>query len=71
MLTENEITRIAIKVVELLRRYDDEMVTTEEAAKLLGVSPGTVRRNKDKYHHTKTGDGRSARLLFKKSSLNK
>lgn len=69
MLTDNEINRIALKVVELLRKYDDEMVTTEEAAKILGVSPGTMRRNKDKFVHTKTGDAKTCRILFQKSSL--
>lgn len=71
MLSEYDINRIAIRVVELLRRYDDEMVTTEEAAKILGVTPGTVRRNKGKYVHTKTGDGKQGRLMFAKSSLMK
>lgn len=69
MLSENDINRIAVKVVELLRRFDDEMVTTEEAARILGVSTGTMRRNKDKFQHIKTGDGRSGRLLFRRSSL--
>lgn len=49
---------------------DGDMITTEEAARLLKVSPATVRRNKSLYPHVKEGSGSSqGRLLFSKKEI--
>lgn len=48
---------------------EPEMVTTEEAAKILGISPGRMRRIKDRFPHLKAGDSTRGRLLFKRDAL--
>lgn len=46
-----------------------EMVTTSEAAAILHVTPDHMRHIAHRYPHTKTGEGKQARLLFVRSAL--
>ena len=72
MLTDSEIERIAKRVVELLcsqQAADHDLLTTEEAARLLKVTPQTMRRNKDNYPHIKYGDNEQGQLRFLKSGI--
>lgn len=48
---------------------EPEMVTTEEAAKILGISANHLRRIKDRFPHVKAGENVQGKLLFKRDSL--
>ena len=67
-LHPDDIRAIATEVLRMMRLDQDEFVTTEEAAVILGVSPAWVRRTKNNYVH-KQKPGAHGRLLFQRSSL--
>lgn len=46
-----------------------EWIDTNEAAMVLGVTPGHLRRNKDRYPHIKNGEKQQGNLRFLRSSL--
>lgn len=50
-----------------------ELVTTNEAARILNITPGRLRQivctDPDRYPHTKTGSSKQAKLLFNRSAL--
>ena len=48
---------------------EPEMVSTEEAAKILSISTDRLRRIKDRFPHIKVGDSKQGKLLFVRSSL--
>lgn len=66
--------QLSIVVVEKLKKElakdrVPEMVTTAEAAKILGITACRMRQIAHKYPHIKRGEGKSAGLLFKRDSL--
>lgn len=64
------IKAIAKEVARLLRRDElPDMVTTEEAAGILGITPSRMRQIKDKFPHAKKGDKMQGKLLFRKADL--
>ena len=59
---------VAKAVAKKLRRdmkAHDRLLTTNEAAAVLGITPGYLRHNKDKYTCEKRGEGKQARLMWK------
>ena len=48
---------------------EPEYVNTNEAARILGVSPNYLRIVKDKYPHIKTGEHKQARIMFRRDAL--
>ncbi|MBO4787067.1 MAG: hypothetical protein J5510_08370, partial [Prevotella sp.] len=50
-------------------KKEKEYVTTAEAAEILGIAKGTMRFNKDKYPHIKSGDKQQGHLLFLRKAL--
>lgn len=54
-------------------RQEPEMVTTNDAAKLLGITPDRLRHivceDPHRYPHIKRGDGCHGRLMFVRDSL--
>lgn len=56
------------KVVEMTKEQP-EMVATEEAAKILGITPGHLRRIKDNFPHIKNGENKQGKLLFVRNAL--
>jgi uncharacterized protein (DUF2461 family) len=46
-----------------------EMVTTEEAARILNITPDWLRHIKDRFPHIKTGDTKQGKLLFVRDAL--
>ena len=68
------VLRLSVVVVEKLKkelRKDElpEMVTTTEAAKILGISAGRMRQIADRYPHIKKSDNKQGQLLFVRKSL--
>ena len=66
--------RLSVVVVEKLKKelakeQLPEMVTTAEAAKILGISAGRMRQIADKYPHIKRGENKQGQLLFVRKSL--
>ncbi|MBR4177070.1 MAG: hypothetical protein IKQ53_06695 [Bacteroidales bacterium] len=64
--------RIALRddLAKLVKKEQQpEMVTTSEAAAILHVTPDHMRHIAHRYPHTKTGEGKQARLLFVRSAL--
>ena len=53
----------------MLNEQPPEMVTTEEAAKILGIGPKRMRDIADRYPHIKRGDTPQSPLLFLRSAL--
>jgi hypothetical protein len=69
-LSSSSVERVAQRVVEiLLQRQTPDLCTTSEAAKILGITPAYLRRIADRYPHIKQGEGKQARLLFRKEGL--
>ena len=65
---------VAVVVVEKLKKelakeQLPEMVTTAEAAKILGISAGRMRQIADKYPHVKRGENKQGQLLFMRNAL--
>ena len=48
---------------------ETEYVDTEEAARILGMSPTYLRAMKDRYPHIKAGDHKQARIMFRRDTL--
>lgn len=46
-----------------------EMVSTHEAAKILGISDSRMRHIKDRFPHVKGGKKNQGKLLFKRDAL--
>ncbi len=46
-----------------------DMVSTEEAAKILGITPDRMRHIKDRFPHIKAGGNKQGKLLFVRDSL--
>lgn len=64
--------RIALRadLKELIKsEQEPEMVSTKEAAKILGIGTTRMRQIADRYPHIKRGDSPQAPLLFVRSSL--
>lgn len=71
-LDNKTIDRIASAVVAKLKNInDDEMVSTREAARLLGISTSRVRRlaQTGKLPCVKQGEHSQGRLMFPKKTL--
>ena len=71
-MSDREMRKLARLIAEELAtvlKPKDNLLTTEEAAKVLGVKPATLRRNKDRYPHVKAGYGSQGRLMFKREGL--
>ena len=69
-LDKATIRAIAEEVVKVMDEHKQpEFVTTEEAAKMLGITASWLRHTKHKYPHIKKGDGSKGRLLFSKDDL--
>lgn len=63
--------KTAVIVLRKLKEKEDvpEMVSTAEAARILGVTPGHMRRIADRFPHIKAGENRQGKLLFKRDAL--
>jgi hypothetical protein len=77
-LPQRQVDEIVHKLHILLRRdmkeFSEqqqlpEMVTTAEAAKILGISADRMRKVADRYPHIKKGDNKQGQLLFVRKSL--
>lgn len=51
------------------KENDDEYVSSEEAANILGVTPSYLRSMKNKFPHKKVGNHSQGRIFFLKSGL--
>lgn len=76
-MTKREVTldyatikAIASEVAKIIKRDElPELVTTEQAASILGISPARMRQIKDKFPHVKKGTDKQGKLLFSKKAL--
>ena len=70
MLNRATIRAIAKEVVTMLdERTKPKLVTTEEAARMLGISPSRVRQIKKRLDYVKSGEKGQSRLLFNAETL--
>ena len=62
---------ITASIVKQLKGKDVEpdVVSTEEAARILGITPDRLRRIKDRFSYSKAGGSSQGKLLFKRSTL--
>lgn len=64
---------VADEVVKKMRSVrnvaDTEYVDTDEAARILGMSPNYLRAVKDRYPHIKAGDTKQGRIMFRRDAL--
>lgn len=74
-LSQRAIDAIAMKVAVIVEKRLREkevfpdLVTTEEAARILHISKVRMRQIADQYPHIKAGDSRNSRLLFERKYL--
>lgn len=64
--------KVAILVEQRISRHLEkapEMVTTEEAARILNISPSRLRHIKDRFPHIKNGGNKQGKLLFIRDAL--
>ena len=67
---------VARKVAYLVRKdmqkelaKEPEMVSTEDAAKILSITPRRLRELKDRFPHIKSGENKQGKLLFVRDAL--
>lgn len=46
-----------------------KMVTTREAASILGITPGRMRQIAERFPHIKQGENKQGKLLFVRNAL--
>lgn len=77
-LNTRQIDEIAYKTALIVERRlaermkkkeQPEMVSTNEAARILNITPGRMRQIAHKYPHIKKGDSKQGQLLFDRKSL--
>jgi hypothetical protein len=76
-LSTHDIDAIAHKtamilLTKLLKEKDKhypDLVTTMEAAEILHITPARMRQIKNQYPYEKRGEGKQAKLLFKRDAL--
>lgn len=64
--------RAALIIVRKLKKHIEqppEMVTTSEAAQILGISTDRMRKIADRFPHIKQGDSKQGKLLFLRKAL--
>lgn len=63
--------KMALIVVKKMKEKEDfaDFVTTQEAARILHITPGRLLHIADRYPHIKVGDSRNGRLLFERKHL--
>jgi hypothetical protein len=69
---EDVARKVAFLVARNIKAAQDnspEMVSTEEAAQILGITPDRLRHIKNKFPHIKAGDNKQGKLLFKRDAL--
>ena len=73
IVAEQMAAKVAEEVVKKLKGNhsvgDTEYVDTEEAARILGMSPAYLRAVKDRYPHIKAGESKQGRIMFRRDSL--
>ena len=57
------------EVMKPMEDANQEWISTKEAALILGMTQGNLRRRKDKYPHIKNGDNNQGNLRFLRSAL--
>lgn len=56
--------------IQIKKDNEDALLSTEAAAKILGITPAHLRQIKDKYPYIKTGEGtKQGHLWFLRSGL--
>lgn len=63
------VDEVAKKLKSSCHLGETEYVDTEEAARILGMSPTYLRAMKDRYPHIKAGDHKQARIMFRRDAL--
>ena len=58
-----------IVLASIRQEVGPELVDTEEAARILSISPSRLRHIKDRFPHVKVGGTKQGKLLFKRSAL--
>lgn len=72
MLDTYTIRAIAEEVVKVMEeKKSPTLVTTEEAAKMLGISTRRLRQIKHKFGYVKAGDSKQGRLMFDADRLHR
>ncbi len=66
--------KTAVVLAKLLKKQEPpELVTTREAATIIGITPQRLRQivceNPNRYPHIKRGEGKQAQLLFDRKAL--
>ena len=64
--------KVALLVGKKLKeeaKKEPELVTTEEAARILHITPDRLRHTKEKYPHVKQGENKQGKLLFVRDAL--
>lgn len=58
-----------IVLAAIRQEIGPDLVDTEEAARILSISPSRLRHIKDRFPHVKVGGTKQGKLLFKRSAL--
>lgn len=65
-----DVSKAVVKRLRKEGKVEEDLLTTAEAAKVLGITPEHLRHVKDRYAPIKRGDGtKQGRLLFSRSNL--
>ena len=65
----HETAKIVVGELKKDREEKKEMVSAEEAARILGISKNYLRNIKDRFRYVRSGGSSVGRLLFEKDSL--
>ena len=64
-----KVAMLVTRNIKNMQEQEPDMVSTEEAAQILGITPGRLRHIKDRFPHVKAGDNMQGKLLFKRDAL--
>ena len=60
---------VVVRKLKAEDKNDSEMVSTKEAAAILGITPARLRQIADRFPHIKQGNNKQGKLLFLKRAL--
>lgn len=60
---------VVVRKLKAEDKNDSEMVSTKEAAAILGITPARMRQIADRFPHIKQGNNKQGKLLFLKRAL--
>lgn len=67
--TTNMVVERMMLILGAKQEQSSDIISVKDAARMLGISEGTMRRNKDQFPHIKLGNSNQSRVMFYREAL--